>query len=489
MNKEADLLIIGGGVVGTAIARELAKYKLDITLIEKKSDVGSGVSKANTGLIHAGFNAEASKIKGRLNVEGNKMYDQLKEELKFPFERRGALVVAQDEDDIPRLESILENGKKNGVPDLEIIKGEKLFELEADLNPDSVAALYAPTAAIVCPYELTVALAENAAVNGVEVLLNTAAKSIEVKKDHKVVYTNRGQIKAKVVINAAGLYADEVAKMVGIDDIDITPRKGEYHVYDKKLGSQINHTIFPVPTGVSKGIVVTPTVDGNLLVGPNAQEIDDKTDISTTSQGLENILQGAKKTLPKLSRRGVINQFTGLRPAYKETGDFIIEASDKVDGFINVAGIQSPGLSSAPAIAKMVREILAEILGGLEANKDFNPYRQEVVRFRELSVQEQAKLIKEDPRYGEVICRCEMVTKGEIIDSINRPVGANSVRAVRRRTRAGMGRCQGGFCGPRVVDILVKELGIDHTEVTEDGGDSRILLERAKESLLKEVSE
>ncbi len=487
--KEIEILIVGGGVVGSAIARQLSRYDLDVTLVEKNSDVASETSKANSGLIHAGFNADSNKLKGRLNVEGNQMYDQIKEELKVPFERVGALVVAQDEEDLPTLESLLENGRKNGVPELEILRGEELFELEPNLNPKSIEALHAPTAGIVCPYELTVAFAENAAKNGVEFLLNTEVEDIEVVDDYKVVKTNQGEIKAKVVINAAGLYSDQIAKMVGIDDFKITPRKGEYHLYDKDMGNKVKHTIFPVPTKVSKGILVTPTVDGNLLIGPNANETGDKEDVETTEAGLSEILAGAQKTVLQLSCRGVINQFAGSRAAHKESGDFIIEAAKEVEGFINVAGIQSPGLSAAPAIARLVRDILTEELGALKEKKDFDPYREEPVRFREMSPEEQAELISKDSCYGEIICRCERITKGEILDAIKRPVGARTVRAVRRRTRAGMGRCQGGFCGPKVVEILAKELGVSPIEITEDGGNSQILVEKTKESLLKEVND
>ncbi len=488
MLKKTEVLIIGGGVTGTAIARELSKYKLDVMLVEKENDVATGgPSKANTAIIHSGHNADSNKLKGKLNVKGNKMYGKLTDELSVPFERNGALVVAIDEKDIPTLESILENGKRNGVAGLEIVKGDRLFELEPKINPEAVAALYAPTSGIVCPYELTVALAENAAQNGVEVLLDAEVKDIEVADDCKIVKTKQGDIKADIVINAAGLYSDKVAKMVGIDYFEITPRKGEYYVYDKRLGSEINHTIFPVPTKVTKGIVVTPTVDDNLIIGPNAQELDDKEDISTTRAGLDEVFEGSLKMFPHLTLRGVINEFSGLRPAYKETGDFIIGATE-VDGFINAAGIQSPGLSSAPAIAEMVRGIVADEIGELKEKEDFDPYRTAPVRFRELSAEEQAEVIEDNPEYGEIVCRCETVTKGEILDAIRRPVGARTVRGVRRRTRAGMGRCQGGFCGPKVVKILAEELGVSPTEIKEDRGESNILVEEAKESLLKEVS-
>jgi glycerol-3-phosphate dehydrogenase len=488
LNKKYDVLIIGGGVTGCFIARELSRYDLDIALVEKEPDVCTGTSKANTALIHAGYNADSNKLKGRLNVRGNELYhERVQHELDVPIEWLGAMVVAEDEADIPKLEAILENGQKNGVSDLEIAKGDRLYELEPHLSENAIAALYAPTAGIVNPFELTVALANNAAKNGVDVFLEAGVEDIEDKGDYKLVKTAKGDIKAGLVINAAGLYADKIANMVGIDKFKITPRRGEYYLYDKKMDLNLQTTIFPVPTEVSKGIVVTPTDERNILIGPNAEEIDSVENKSTTRKGLDEVMAGANKTIPGLSKKGIIREFVGLRPAIKETGDFLIEASNEVPGFINVAGIQSPGLASSPAIAEMVVGIVEKELGGMEKKADFDPNYQGPPKFRHMTHEEQAKLVEENRDYGQIICRCETVTKGEILDAIREPVGARTVNAVKRRVRPGAGRCQGGFCEPKVVSILAEELGIEENEVCLESAKSKLLSERTKAPLMEEV--
>ena len=478
--KKTDLLIIGGGVIGCGIAREFSKYNINVLLVDKESDVANVTSKANSGLIHAGFNAKHGTLKAKLNVKGNRMFDDLHEKLNFMFERRGALVTCKSEDNIGKLEKIKKNGIKNGIKKIKIINKEKLKEIEPNIHPDIIAALHAPTAGIVCPYGLTIALIENAIDNGVDVLLETKVLNIELEKKYKIVETTSGIIKTKYIINSAGLHSDDIAGMVGINDFKITPRKGQYYVYDKKFGDLINHTIFPMPGKVSKGIVVTPTVDGNLLVGPNAEEIEDKSDLSTTSEGLKEVLEGAKKTLPDLGKNGIINEFSGIRAAYKKTGDFYIKASKKVSGFINVAGIQSPGLSAAPAIAEYVLNIFLSEIEKLDKKNDFNPYRKKPVNFKKLSHEKQNELIEKNKDYGEIVCRCEHVSKGEIIDAINRPLPAKTIEAVARRTRAGFGRCRGGFCEPRVLKLISRELKIDMEDVTYSGEGSYILIERTK---------
>ncbi|MGM0501063.1 MAG: NAD(P)/FAD-dependent oxidoreductase [Bacillota bacterium] len=490
MKQETDILIVGGGVTGCFIARELSRFDVDVTLVEKEPDVCTGTSKANTALIHAGFNADSNKLKGRLNVRGNELYhEKVQHELDVPIEWLGAMVVAEDEADIPKLESILENGKSNGVPDLEIATGDRMYELEPELSDEAVAALYAPTAGIVNPFELTVALANNAARNGADVYLEAGVEDIEEQEDHMLVKTAKGDIKAGLVINAAGLYADKVANMVGIDKFKITPRRGEYYLFDKNIDLNLKTTIFPVPTKVSKGIVVTPTDEDNLLIGPNAEEIESVENKSTTRDGLDKVMEGAQKTIPSVSKRGIIREFAGLRPAIKETGDFLIEASDEVDGFINVAGIQSPGLASSPAIAEMVVGIVEDELGGLEEREDFDPNYQGPPKFRHMDHEEQAALVEENDDYGQIICRCETVTKGEILDAIREPVGARTVNAVKRRVRPGAGRCQGGFCEPKVVNLLAQELGIKENEVCLESAQSKLLAERTKAPLTEEVGE
>ena len=485
MKNKTDVLIIGGGVTGCFAARELSRYDLDITLVEKAPDVCTGTTKANTALLHAGFNADPDKLKGRLNMRGNQLYhERIQHELDVPIEWLGAMVVAKDESEVPKLEELLEKGKENGVPDLEIARGERIYELEPHLTDETVAALFAPTAGIVNPFELTVALANNAARNGADIYLEAGVEDIIDKGETKLVKTAKGDIEADIVINAAGLYADKIANMVGIDKFKITPRRGEYYLYDKQTDIDVQKTIFPVPTKITKGIVVTPTDEGNVLIGPNAEEIDSVENKSTTREGLDKVLEGAQKTIPDLSKRDVIREFAGLRPAIKETGDFLIEASDEVSGFINVAGIQSPGLASAPAIAEMVVDIVGEELGDLTEDPSFDPNYQGPPKFRHMDHEEQAKLVEEDDDYGQIICRCETVTKGEILDAIREPVGARTVNAVKRRVRPGSGRCQGGFCEPKVVNLLAQELGIPENEVVLESEESKLLRQRTKEPLL-----
>ncbi|TYP58845.1 NAD(P)/FAD-dependent oxidoreductase [Thermosediminibacter litoriperuensis] len=476
-----DVVIIGGGVVGCMIARELSRYQLKTVLLEKEDDVASGTSKANSAIIHAGYDAKPGTLKAKLNVRGNPLFDKICSELDVPFKRIGSLVVALNEEEVKVLEELLQRGKTNGVPGLEIINREKLMEMEPNISREARAALYAPTAGIVCPYELTIALAENASRNGVEIKLNSPVLSIGVENGEVLAVRTPGEtIYTRYVVNAAGLFADEISRMAGAEDYRITPRKGEYLIFDRRFGGIVNTAIFPTPTKISKGILVCPTVDGNFFIGPNSNDVREKDDVAVTQQGIEEIIKSARKLVPELPLKHVIASFAGLR-AVSNTDDFVIGASKKVKGFINVGGIQSPGLSSAPAIAEMVVGILKEEGLELKEKSDYNPERPQIFKFRRLSCQEKRELIRRNPAYGRVICRCETVTEGEIIDAIRRPVGARSLDAVKRRTRAGMGRCQGGFCSPRVVEILARELGIDPLEVTKCGSGSEILRGRTKE--------
>lgn len=481
-----DIVIIGAGVTGCAIARELARYDIDITLVEKEEDVACGTSKANSAVVHAGFDAEPGTLKAKFNVIGNRLYPELCKELDVPFKMNGSLVVAVNDEEVQVLCELLERGKINGVNPLRIIGKDELLTLEPNLNPEAKAALDAPTGGIVCPYELTIALAENASQNGVKFWLNSPVTDIEVLGNHHfLIKTPKGNIETKYIVNAAGLFADEISKMAGAEEYTITPRKGEYLIFDKQFGGLVKKAVFPTPTKISKGILVCPTVDGNIFIGPNSHDIGDKYDTSVNSDGIKEIVAGGKKLIPNLPMRNVITSFAGLR-AVSNTNDFIIEASKKVNGFINVGGIQSPGLTSAPAIALEVKEILQDIGLKLKEKRDFIPHRPKKFRFREMDNEERKKLIEENPAFGHVICRCETVTEAEIIDAIKRPIGAQSIDAVKRRTRAGMGRCQGGFCSPRVVEIITRELGIDPLEVTKKGPGSNILIGRIKEFLKDE---
>ncbi|MBA5850823.1 NAD(P)/FAD-dependent oxidoreductase [Clostridium sp. cel8] len=476
-----DVTIIGSGVVGSVIARELSRYKLNICVLEADSDVANGTSKANSAIVHAGFDAKPNTLKAELNVKGNTMFDNLSKELDFPFKRIGSFVLCFNENELENLDKLKEQGEKNGVPNLQIISGNEARKMEPNLSDNVVAALYAPTSGIVCPYEMTIALAENAADNGVEFRFNSRVVSVKKCDDIYKIKTDKDEIETKLVINAAGVFADVINNMVSSNKIHIIPRKGQYCLFDKAVGNMVSRTIFQLPTKMGKGVLVTPTVDGNLLVGPNAEDIEDKTDVTTTSEGLDFVTKKASLSIKQIPMRQVITSFSGLR-AHSTAGDFIIGEAEDAKGFINAAGIESPGLSSAPAIGEMVKNIVVEILNP-EKDEKFNPIRKGIPKFREMNNEERKKLIASDKRYGRIVCRCETVTEGEIVNSINRTLGAKTLDGVKRRTRAGMGRCQSGFCSPKVVEIISRELGISPEEVTKFGNHSNILVGKDKEDI------
>jgi glycerol-3-phosphate dehydrogenase len=450
-----------------------------------------GTSKGNSGIIHAGYNADFRTLKGRLNIKSNPRFDKLCQDLKVRFKRIGSLVVGFTGEDLKRLRELKKNGEKNGTKNLEIIRGSKLFELEPNLNPQAKYALYAPTAGIISPYKFTIALADNAVINGVKVLLETEAKDIRIEERQVCgVVTNRGLIETSVIINAAGLHADEVAKASG-NSFKINPLKGEYQLFDKQWGNLVNHILFPIPTKLSKGILVAPTVHDNLLIGPNSYRVKEKDDLSTTRAGIKEVYEGARKLIPHLPHQDLINSFAGLRADIEGRDDFIIEASKKIRGFINVAGIESPGLSSAPAIAEMVsgilKEVIKEIYPQLELNHkdDFIETLPRQARFSDYinKMKEWQEIVKKDADYGEIICRCEKVSKGEVLRAIHQPLPARSLDAIKRRTRAGMGRCQGGFCSPRVLRILSEELKISPLRITKKGPGSEVLKTKTKDMI------
>lgn len=476
-----DVLIVGAGVIGCSIARELSKFELNICVVEKESDVAAGTTKANSAIVHAGFDAKTNSLKGKLNAKGNAMFDKLSQELEFPFKRTGALVLCFDEGDLYKLEDLKSQGEINGVSDLKILSKEEIKELEPNISDQAVGALYAPTSGITCPYEMTIALAENAHANGVEFKFNAPILNIEKKLNSYIVDTNDGHLEARVVINAAGVFADELNNMISSEKLSIIPRKGEYCLFDKEVGNLISRTIFQLPTSMGKGVLVTPTVDGNLLLGPNAVDVEEKEDLVTSREGLEEIVQKGKLSVKNLPLNKVITSFSGLR-AHSLADDFIIGEAKEAENFINAAGIESPGLSSAPAIAEMVAQIVIDKLSP-NKNESFNPIRKGIPKFRELSNEVRNELIKARPEYGRIVCRCEVVTEGEILDSIRRPLGATTLDGVKRRTRAGMGRCQAGFCSARVLDILSRELEVDPTEITKFGGNSKLLVGKNKDSI------
>ena len=476
-----DVIIIGGGVSGSASARELSRYKVNACVLEKEDDVCCGTSKANSAIVHAGYDAANGSLMAKLNVRGNEMMEALSKELDFPFKRNGSLVICRAEEDMPNLQALYERGVKNGVKDLRIISKEEVKELEPNITDEVVAALYAPTGGIVCPFNMNIAFAENANVNGVEFKFNTEVQNIKKADDHFEIETNNGVYETKYVVNAAGVYADKFHNMVSEKKIHITPRRGDYCLLDKTAGGHVSKTIFALPGKYGKGILVTPTVHGNLLLGPTAIDIEDKEGINTTAAGLDEVITKAGQNVKDIPMRQVITSFAGLR-AHEDGHEFIIEELEDCKGFIDCAGIESPGLTSAPAIGEMVAGILKDLMG-LEEKEDFIATRKGVLNPEYLSKEERVELIKNNPAYGNIICRCEMITEGEIIDAIKRPLGARSLDAVKRRTRAGMGRCQSGFCSPRTMEILSRELGVPMSEITKTGGDSKIIVGINKDSL------
>ncbi|SCJ05871.1 L-2-hydroxyglutarate oxidase LhgO [uncultured Clostridium sp.] len=462
-----DVVIIGAGIVGCAIARELSKYDLNVAVIEKENDVATGISKANSGIIHAGFNERKGTLKAKFNIEGNKMYDSLSHELNFTFKRNGAFVLAFNDDELYKLKTLKCNGEVLGVEGLEILSKEEVKSLEPNISDQIVAALYAPTSGIVSPYEVTIALAENACKNGVEFIFDANVIDIEkTELGYTIVLKDGRCINSTIVINAAGINSDEINNMISDNKYILHPVKGEYFLLDKVAGKLINKTIFQVPNEVSKGVLVTPTADGNLLIGPTAKGIDNKSALESTKVSLDEILDKSFKSIPNIPTARILTTFAGLRP-HLDYNDFIIEEVKDNENFISLVGIESPGLTAAPAIAVYVRDMLSKKID-LKENIYFYPYREKVIKFTELSLEEKNKLIAKNPAYGRMICKCELITEGEIVDAINRPLGARTVDGVKRRTRATMGGCQGIGCLLPISKIISRELGIDITEVTKN---------------------
>ena len=476
-----DVVIIGAGVSGSASARELSRYKVNACVIEKTEDVCSGTSKANSGIVHAGFDAPEGSLMAKLNVEGNLMMEELSKELDFPFKKNGSLVICLSEEDMPKLKELYDRGIRNGVKELKILNKEEVLELEPNITDDVYAALYAPTGGIVCPFGLNIALAENANTNGIEFRFNTEAQDIEKIDGGFIIKTNQGDIKTKYIVNAAGVYADKFNNMVSQNKINITARKGEYCLLDKTAGNHVSRTIFALPGKMGKGVLVSPTAHGNLIVGPTSTDIDDKEGVNTTREGLDTVIGKSSMNVKNIPMRQVITSFSGLR-AHEDNHEFIIKELEDAKGFIDCAGIESPGLTSSPAIGKMVADILKEKLN-LEENPNFVGTRKGILDPNTLSLEERNQLIKEQPAYGNIICRCEMITEGEIIDAIRRPLGAKSLDGVKRRTRAGMGRCQAGFCSPKTMEILERELSISMFDITKAGGESNMVLGLVKDSI------
>jgi glycerol-3-phosphate dehydrogenase len=477
-----DVVIIGAGVSGSAAARELSRYSANICVLEKCEDVCDGTSKANSAIVHAGYDCEPGSLMAKLNVEGNQMMSQLAEDLDIPFDRCGSLVVCTDEKERGGLDELLEKGRKNGVPDLRIIERDELVRMEPNIADSAVAALFAPTAGIICPFTLNIAMAENANVNGVEFRFNTEVYEIHRKENVFEIITNNGTILSRCVVNAAGVYADKFHNMMSADKIHITPRKGEYYLLDKSAGKHVNHTIFMLPTKMGKGVLVSRTIHGNLLVGPTATDIENKEGNNTTREGLDEVAEKCALTVKNVPLRSVITSFAGLR-AHEDHHEFVIRELPDCPGFVDVAGIESPGLTSSPAIGKMAADIVEGIFH-FAKKENWIGTRKGVLNPAKLSMEERNALIRKNPAYGRIICRCETISEGEILDAIHRPLGAKSLDGVKRRTRAGMGRCQAGFCSPRVMEILAREVpGVSMYNVSKTGGGSKLIVGDIKDTL------
>ena len=474
------IAVIGAGVVGGLVARELSRYELDVTILERGSDVALGATRANSAIVHAGFDAKEGSLKARFNVRGSEMMEDVCRELGVKYKRNGSLVVGFSEEDRETLEGLKIRGEKNGVKELSVVGREELIKIEPNLGDEVTCALVAPTGAIVCPYELCMASVGNAMDNGAELKLDFNVAAIEEKGEGYEVISDKGErVYADYVINCAGVYSDAIARMVGDDSFAVHPRRGEYMLLDREAGDLVSHTIFRCPSKMGKGVLVSPTVDGNLLLGPTAEDIEDKEDTSTTAAGLDKVRSLAAQQVRGIPFGKVITSFTGLR-SVGSTGDFIINMPKR--GFINLAGIESPGLSSSPAIAVHVAQMLADEGVELVNKADFNPVRRPMHYFKELDNEGKNEVIKAHPEFAHVICRCETVTEGEILEAIRTNPKPRDVDGVKRRTRASMGRCQGGFCTPYIIELLASELGIDYTEVTKFGGDSKINVGMTKEN-------
>ena len=487
MSTQYDVVIIGAGISGACIARELSKTQAKVCMLDKEDDVSCGTSKANSGIVHAGYDPMPGTLMARLNVRGAALMPELAKKLNFDYNPIGSLVLAFDEDGMKKVQTLYERGLKNGVKDMAVLNQDELRALEPNINEEAVGALFAKTAGIIAPYQATWAIAESAVINGVEFMRDTMVHAITKNEDGTfTLSTSKGELTTRFVVNAAGLYADRVSAMAGAREYTIVQRRGEYALLDNKCRDLVNHVLFQTPGPYGKGVLVTQTVDGNILIGPSAEDANLSTmDYTGTTASSQNaILKAAGRSVTDIPRRNIINSFSGIRALafvkdekgeLKPLDDFIVEEDSKVKGFINVGGICSPGLTSAPAIGEEVFEILKKAGLNAAVNTKFVEEREGIPAFKSQSNEKKLELIKKDPRYGQIICRCEMITEGEIVASIKCPLGAVDLDGVKRRTRAGMGRCQAGFCSPRVTEILSRELKVPMVSITKRGGTSYIL--------------
>lgn len=465
---KTDVVVIGAGAVGCAVARELSKYKVNVIVVEKNEDVGGDASKSNSAIIHTGYDAAPGTLESQLVVAANPMYDALTRDLDVPFSRIGAILPAITEEQFQKLPAIKEKAFQNRVYDIEYKSGKELLEMEPNLNPEVKGGLWIPRESIIDPFILVQALAENANANGVEFLLNTRVTGIKTEKGKvKSVVTTGEEIETKYVINCAGLYCDEIAEMVGKADYKVVARKGQFFILDKNTSCKVEHIVLPIPTKVTKGKLMCPTIHGNMLVGPTAEDQESKVDKSTNAEGLASITADVKNLVPNVNVRDTITQYSGLRPNRNPEG-LHFDIWDDLEGFVNLSGVRSTGLTLCVSMGKYVAQQMIAHGADLVLKDNFISKRKGIVKFSELTREEQEAIIKENPLYGNIICRCETITEGEIMAAIHRPLGARSMDAVKRRVRAGMGRCQAGFCGPKVLEILAREWRVDPTEINKN---------------------
>lgn len=469
-----DVAIIGAGVSGVSIAMELSRYNLKVVILEKGLDVALGATKANSGIAHAGYDCEPGTLMAKLNVKGSLMMERLCANLKVPYQRCGSMVVCFDSDDSQKINELYEKGIANGVDGMEIVDGDRARQIEKNLSQDVVWALYAKTAGILSPYELAIGMCENAVENGAELVYDFEVVKIQ-KNDNFTINSPTKTVEAKYVVNAAGAYADAISKMAGAENYSIIARKGEYILFDKKIPNKVSTVVFQTPSKMGKGVLTAPTVHGNMFIGPNAQDMDDKEDKSTTMEGLAHIKRMAQRSIGRIDYSKIITQFSGIRAVYDGKKDFFIKNSEVISNFVQVAGICSPGLSASPAIGVMVADLLKEAGLQMPKNESYNPVRNVPKPFSSMTEDEIKEAYKKDKKYGKIICRCETVTEAEIVATIHSKVPALTVDGIKRRTRSTGGRCQGGFCGPRILDILCRELGKEPHEIVKADKDSYVV--------------
>ena len=483
----SDILVIGAGLTGCAVAREMSGYQASVIVLEKENDLAEGATKANSGIVHAGYDAVPGSLKAFYNIRGASMYPELCASLGLPYQQCGALVIALNEKDRQTVELLRDRGEKNGVSGLRILEHNELLSLEPALNPQVVCALYVPSSALISPYETAFAIADHAALNGVSFRLNQKVLSVQKNPDGLFsVQTESGEYLSRILVNCAGTSGAFLHNQLSADKLDMVYRRGQYYLLDHEKKLPFTHTVFQCPSAMGKGVLVTPTVHGNLLLGPTAEDIDDPMDTATTAEGLQEVFRKAALTWPDISIRTTITNFSGVR-AHLTTDDFVVGPCSDCPGYYEAIGIESPGLSSTPAIAKDLSAMIAEELG-LQAKEEMIPFQVPAVSFRDMTEEEKSRAVAEDPAYGNIVCRCETVTEAEIRAAIRRPVGARTIDGVKRRTRAGMGRCQGGFCMPRVADIIAEETGVSLLDIRKDSGNSYIL-SGTVESFLKRGAE